>query len=248
MATIITLSNHKGGVGKTTSTLNIGAGLNQLGKKVLFIDLDPQANLTAGLGIKNVTSSIYDYLKNTKPLQTISVEEGMDLIPATSELSFAELELSTEAGREYILEELIEPLRDKYDYILIDTPPSLGLLTINALTASNKVFIPIDALYYAMLGVSKLVDLIKSIKKRVNKKLEIGGVFLTMYDKRKILHQNVHTNVQDYFGNLLFTSYIRDNIALAEAATVGKNIFAYDPESNGAKDYEALCKEILSRS
>jgi chromosome partitioning protein len=248
VATIITLSNHKGGVGKTTSTMNIGAGLAQLGKKVLFIDLDPQANLTAALGVTQVEKSMYDYLKGTKPVQPIHLEQGIDLLPASSDLSFAEVELNQETGREYILQELIEPLESAYEFILIDTPPSLGLLTINALTASDKVLIPIDANFFAMIGVGKLTDLIQSIRKRINKKLEIGGVFLTRFDKRKVLHQNVQASTEQHFGDRLLKTYIRENVALGEAPTLGQHIFAYDKESNGAIDYLELCKEILERS
>jgi chromosome partitioning protein len=246
MATKITLSNHKGGVGKTTSTLNIGAGLHHLGKKILFIDFDPQANLTAGLGVKQVHNSIYENLKNQKPVKPIVLAEGMDLIGGTSDLSLAEVEFNAETGREYFLQDLIEPLEKSYDFIIIDTPPSLGLLTINALTASNQVLIPIDANYFAMLGVGKLVDLIKNLKKRINKKLELGGVFLTMYDGRKILHQDVLNNTKSFFGDTFFTTHIRENISLAEAQAVGQNIFHYAPESNGAKDYLLLCQEFLA--
>lgn len=247
MAIIITLSNHKGGVGKTTSTFNIGAGLHKLGKKVLLIDLDPQASLTTSAGIKQIESSMYDYLKNTKKIAPISLEVGFDILPASSDLTFAEVELSAETGREYILQETIEPLTAKYDYILIDSPPSVGLLTMNALTASNKVLIPLQAHYLAMKGVGKLLDVINSLKKRINKNLAIGGVFVTQYDKRKLLHHDVLENAKTHFGELVFNTQIRENIALAEAPATGKDIFKYDPTSNGAKDYLALCQEIINR-
>jgi chromosome partitioning protein len=247
MAIIITLSNHKGGVGKTTSTFNIGAGLHKLGKKVLLVDLDPQASLTTSAGIKQIESSMYDYLKSTKKIAPISLEVGFDILPASSDLTFAEVELSAETGREYILQEAIEPLTAAYDYILIDSPPSIGLLTMNALTASNKVLIPLQAHYLAMKGVGKLVDVINTLKKRINRNLVIGGVFVTQYDKRKLLHHDVLENAKSHFGKLVFNTQIRDNIALAEAPATGKDIFKYDPTSNGAKDYLALCQEIINQ-
>lgn len=246
MALVITLSNHKGGVGKTTSTLNIGAGLHKLGKTVLLIDLDPQANLTTSSGIRQPDRTIYDYLKRANQVEPIPIMDKLDIVPATLDLSAAEIELSAETGREYILQELLTPLEAHYDYILIDSPPSLGLLTINALTASQQVFIPLQAHYLAMQGVSRLMEVIKKIQKRLNKNLVIGGVFLTQYDKRKVLHRNVASSVQAHFGTITFSTQIRENIALAEAPTAGRDIFRYQPLSYGATDYMALCQEIIS--
>lgn len=247
MAFIITLSNHKGGVGKTTSTLNIGAGLHKLGQQVLLIDLDPQANLTTSAGIKQVGKTIYDFFKGSEAVQPIPITDRLALVPATLDLSAAEIELSAETGREYILQELIVPLRARYDYILIDSPPSLGLLTINALTASDKVFIPLQAHYLAMQGLSKLMEVIQKIQKRLNKTLTVGGVFVTQYNKHKILHRDVMASIRAHFEDLVFATPIRDNIALAEAPTVGQDIFRYQPTSHGAADYLALCQEILGR-
>lgn len=247
MALIITLSNHKGGVGKTTSTLNLGAGLQKLGHQVLLIDLDPQANLTTSAGIKQTDKTIYDCLKGTQAIQPIPITDRLEIVPATLDLSAAEIELSAETGREYILQELILPLKAHYDYILIDSPPSLGLLTINALTASDKVFIPLQAHYLAMQGLTKLIEVIQKIQKRLNKALTVGGVFITQYDKRKVLHRDVMASIRAHFGALVFATPIRDNIALAEAPTVGQDIFRYQPMSYGAEDYLALCQEIIKR-
>lgn len=250
MSKVISISNHKGGVGKTTSAINIGAGLNSLGQRVLLIDLDPQANLSQSLGLQDQGPNIYTYLKQIStgyrtPISPVEVLLGLEVIPSTLDLSGAEVELSAEAGREYILRELIEPLRERYDYILIDSPPSLGLLTINALTASDEVFIPLQAQYLALQGLTKLLEVIDKIRKRLNKDLKVGGVFITQYDSRKILNRDVVATIQDHFKNQVFNARIRDNIALAEAPAQGVDIFRYSPKSYGAEDYLALCKEIL---
>jgi chromosome partitioning protein len=245
MSKVISISNHKGGVGKTTSTINIGAGLNKLGKKILRIDLDAQANLSQSLGLVNQDKTIYGALKGEYNLQPIEIVKGLDVIPSTLDLSGAEVELSGEAGREYILRELIEPIRGSYDYILIDSPPSLGLLTINSFTASDEIYIPLQAQYLALQGLAKLVEVIDKIKKRLNKELKIGGVFITQYDSRKVLNRDVVATIQAHFKDEVFSTKIRDNIALAEAPTQGVDIFRYNPKSYGAEDYLALCREVL---
>ena len=245
MSKVISLSNHKGGVGKTTSTINIGAGLNRLKKKVLLIDLDPQANLSQSLGIEEPERTIYGALKGEYKLEPMEIMPGLDLIPSTLDLSGAEIELSGEAGREYILKELIDPLRGSYDYILIDSPPSLGLLTINAFTASDEVYIPLQAQYLALQGLTKLMEVIAKIKSRLNKDLKVGGVFVTQYDNRKVLNRNVVETIKSHYKDQVFKTAIRDNIALAEAPTQGLDIFRYNPKSYGAEDYLSLCKEIL---
>ena len=244
MSKVISLSNHKGGVGKTTSTINIGAGLNRLKKKVLLIDLDPQANLSQSLGIEEPERTIYGALKGEYKLEPMEIIPGLDLIPSTLDLSGAEIELSGEAGREYILKELIDPLRGSYDYILIDSPPSLGLLTINAFTASDEVYIPLQAQYLALQGLTKLMEVIAKIKSRLNKDLKVGGVFVTQYDNRKVLNRNVVETIKSHYKDQVFKTAIRDNIALAEAPTQGLDIFRYNPKSYGAEDYLSLCKEI----
>lgn len=245
MGKIITISNHKGGVGKTTSAINIGAGLNSFGKTVLLIDLDPQANLSQSLGLTDSEYTIYGALKGEYALKPVEIVKGLDAIPSTLDLSGAEIELSNEAGREYILRELLEPLRNKYDYILIDSPPSLGLLTINALSASDEVYIPLQAQYLATQGLSKLTEVIEKVKKRLNKKLKIGGVFITQYDSRKVLNRNVVESIEENFTGKVFKTRIRDNVALAEAPTMGLDILRYQPKSNGAEDYKALSREIV---
>jgi chromosome partitioning protein len=245
MSRVISISNHKGGVGKTTSAINIGAGLNRLGKRVLLIDLDPQANLSQSLGLTDQERTIYGAIRGEYKLQPIEVVKELDIIPSTLDLSGAEVELSGEAGREYILRELIEPIRGSYDFILIDSPPSLGLLTINAFTASDEVFIPLQAQYLALQGLTKLMEVIEKIKKRLNKELKLGGVIVTQYDSRKILNRDVVATIQAHFKNEVFKTKIRDNIALAEAPANSLDIFRYNPKSYGAADYLSLCKEIL---
>jgi chromosome partitioning protein len=244
MSKVISISNHKGGVGKTTSAINIGAGLNILGKKVLLVDLDPQANLSQSLGLNDQERTIYGAIRGEYKLEPVEIVKGLDVLPSTLDLSGAEIELSGEAGREYILRELLEPLRGSYSYILIDTPPSLGLLTINALTASTEVLIPLQAQYLALRGLTKLLEVVDKIKKRLNKELKVGGVFITQYDNRKILNRDVVATIEAHFKEELFTTRIRDNIALAEAPTQGLDIFRYQPKSYGAEDYLSLCKEI----
>jgi len=245
---VISISNHKGGVGKTTSAINIGAGLNLLKKKVLLIDLDPQANLTQSLGLINEPINIYGALRGEYKLQPIEILKGLDIIPSTLDLSGAEIELSSEPGREYILKELIEPLRASYDFIIIDSPPSLGLLTINSFTASDEILIPLQAQYLALQGLAKLVEVVDKIKGRLNKGLKVGGVFITQYDSRKVLNRDVVDTIQAHFKDEVFKTKVRDNIALAEAPAQGLDIFRYSSKSYGAEDYLALSKEVLKRS
>lgn len=247
MSITIAISNHKGGVGKTTSTVNIGAGLAMAGKKVLLIDMDPQANMTQSYGITKSDVSIYEVLTGEAEPVPVTIFENLDALPSTLDLSGAEMELSNEAGREYILREAIAEISKKYDYILIDCPPSLGLLTINALTAADEVYIPLQAHYLAIKGLTKIVEVIGKVQKRLNKNVQITGVFVTQFDKRKVLHRDVVETIYTYFQEKLFNTRIRDNIALAEAPSQGLDIFRYDPECKGAEDYRALCEEILER-
>jgi chromosome partitioning protein len=247
MGTIISLLNHKGGVGKTTSCINIGAGLVELGKKVLLIDLDPQANLTLSLGIPRQRVTIYEALRGEAELEPFSAKPNMDIITSSLDLSGAEMELINEAGREYILRELFTPLMDQYDYILIDCPPSLGLLTLNALTCSRYVLIPLQTEFLALQGLAKIKQVIDKVCFRLNKGLEIGGVIATMYDSRRVLNRDVVETIHKYFGEKVFKTYIRDNVALAEAPAQRKDIFDYNPKSSGAEDYLNLCKELMAR-
>lgn len=244
---IYSISNHKGGVGKTTSTINIGAALANRNKKVLLVDLDPQANLTQSLGIKDIQISIYDNLKGEKMINTVEYRHNLHVLPSSLDLSAAEIELSSEPGREYILKDVLIQLLNKFDYILIDCPPSLGLLTINALAASDYVIIPMQAEYLPLRGLAKLTDVITKIKNRLNPKLQIGCVFLTQYDSRKVLNRDIASSVLEFFGDKSLTTKISSNIALAEAPSQGKDIFLYNKSCKGATDYDDLCNEMLKK-
>jgi len=248
MSRIISVANNKGGVGKTTTVINLGAGLQRQGKRVLLIDSDPQANMSQSLRITNQDGNLYRAIRGEIPLVPLEILPGLDAIPSTLDLSGAEIELAGETGREYILKELIEPLRSHYSYILIDTPPSLGILTVNALVASQEVIIPLQAEYLATQGLTRLLEIVGKIRKRLNKELRIGGVFITQYDSRKILNREVAEFIKTYFEQDLLRTRVRDNIALAEAPAQGLDIFRYSPRSNGAQDYQALTREILSKN
>lgn len=248
MGKIISLLNHKGGVGKTTSSINIGAGMVELGKKVLLIDLDPQANLTLSLGVPRQPATIYEALKGESDIMPVNVKPGLDVVISTLDLSSAEMELINEAGREYILRELFEPLREIYDFVIVDCPPSLGLLTLNALTASDYVLIPLQTEFLAMQGLAKIKQVIQKVRLRLNKDLEIAGVLPTMYDARKVLNRDVVDTIKKYFGPLVFDTYIRDNVSLAEAPAHQKDIFAYSRSSSGAEDYLNVAQEIITRT
>ncbi|MFV0233917.1 AAA family ATPase [Empedobacter falsenii] len=242
---IISISNHKGGVGKTTSTINIGAALHKLGHKVLIVDLDAQANLTHSLGLENEEKNIYKTLTEQVEITPLQYKENFDIIASTLDMSAIDIELSGEAGREFILKERLSKIKDKYDYILLDTPPSLGLLTINAFTASDKILIPLQAEYLALQGLKKLSDVIVKVQSRLNQNLELAGVFLTQFDSRKVLNREINTMVNNYFKDKTLQTKIRDNVSLAEAPVNKMDIFSYDDKSNGARDYKDLTKEIL---
>ena len=240
MSKVITLANFKGGVGKTTSTLNIGAGLSILNKKVLLIDLDPQFNLTQSLGVdEDNNTTIYEALTSQKHIKPVVITENLHLIPSSLDLIKAELELSSQFKREFILTKVIEPYKAKYDYIIIDCPPALGLLTINSFIASDYIFIPIEAEFLALKGYTILNEAISKVG------LQIDKVFITKYDKRKILNKNVSETIKANLQDKVFKTVIRDNIALAEAPAKGQSIFEYNPDSTGAEDYLSLCKEII---
>jgi len=247
MSLIISLLNHKGGVGKTTSTINIGAALVELGKRVLLLDLDPQANLTVSLGIPRQKVTIYENMRGEAEISPYQVKENLHVVTSTLDLSGAEMELINEAGREFILRELFQPIAHDYDYIIIDCPPSLGLLTLNALTASNYVLIPMQTEFLALQGLAKIKQIVDKVRFRLNKKLQIGGVIATMYDSRKVLNRDILGTIQKYFGEKVFQTLIRDNVSLAEAPARHQDIFAYNDKSNGAEDYLGLAKEILAR-
>jgi chromosome partitioning protein len=238
LAKVISIANFKGGVGKTTSTINIGAGLHQMGKRVLLIDLDPQFNLTQSLGMMETNFPIYGSLRGEFPLTPLTITEGWGIISSSLDLIKAEIELSAEFKREEILNRLIEGLKVQYDFILIDCPPSLGLLSINAFVASDEIYVPIEAEFLALKGYAILNEAIGRIG------LSIDRVFITKYDGRKILNRNVLDTIRQSLGDAAFKTFIRENIALAEAPTQGVDIFRYAPKSIGADDYRQLCAEI----
>lgn len=243
---IIAISNHKGGVGKTTSVINIGVAFHKRGK-VLLVDMDPQANLSQSLGFSNVEEgNTYTALRGKDKLKPLEVFPGVDIVPSTLDLSGAEVELSAEPGREFLLKEALEPLRDQYNLIIIDCPPSLGLLTINCLCAADRVYVPVQAEFLAVQGLTKLVQIVDKIKARVNPGLELGGVFITHYDKRKSLNREVLENLKKHLGPLLMKTFIRDTVALAEAPAHKLDIFRYNPRSYGADDYYSLMEEIIT--
>lgn len=242
---IISITNHKGGVGKTTSAINIGAGLQILGKRVLLIDIDPQAQTTNGLGIKNFKKTIYHILKGqVKPEDAIINRNGLYVIPSSIDLAAAEVELINEYGREFLLKKAMKGVRG-FDFIFIDCPPNLGLLTVNALTYAKEVFIPIQTHYFPLEGVSKLFNTIKLIKERLNPELEITGVICTMVNSRRNLDREIKDGISRYFKDRVFKTFIRENIMLAEAPSFGRTIFEHAPRSHGAEDYMNLSKEIL---
>lgn len=246
---IIALINQKGGVGKTTCAINIGTGLNKLKKRVLLIDLDQQAHLTYSLGIPahELKNTVYELLKGTVSLkETIINRNGLILVPSSLNLSGAEIEFSGLAGREFLLRETIEGFKE-FDYMFIDCPLSLGLLTLNALTTAQKVYIPLQTEFLALQGMTKLLETIKIVKKRLNKDLEITGIIAMRFNSRKNLNREVVEKIKEYFGNKLFNTLIRDNISLAEAPSFVKSIFEYKSNSYGAKDYLDLCKEIIKK-
>lgn len=250
MSKIIAISNHKGGVGKTTSAINLGAAFTLQGYRVLLIDLDPQANLSQSLGVnkKALAPTIYEALRGLAPLEPVEATKLLHVVPSSIDLAGAEVELAGELAREYILKNLLAEVEARYDFIIIDSPPNLGLLTVNALTACHSVYIPLQAQYLALQGVAKLLEIVAKIQRGLNKELQLGGVFLTQYDSRKVLNRDVLEAVKEYFkGGEVLEAKIRDNVALAEAPAQGLDIFSYNPKSYGAEDYKALALEILAK-
>lgn len=250
MARVISLANQKGGVGKTTTTINLGACLAEIGKQVLVIDIDPQGNATSGLGIKkvDVAQDIYDVIINELPLQkTIMKTEhsGLAIVPATIQLAGAEMELTSMMARETRLKEALLPIQKDYDYILIDCPPSLGQLSINAFTASNSIIIPVQSEYYALEGLSQLLNTIRLVQKHFNPNLAIEGVLLTMFDARTNLGTQVVQEVQSYFGDRVYKTIIPRNTRLAEAPSYGLPIIDFDRKSRGAETYLQLAEEVV---
>lgn len=252
MARIISVANQKGGVGKTTTTVNLGACLAYVGKKVLLVDIDAQGNATSGVGIKkaDVLTDIYDVIVDDAPIRdTIlaSSRENLDIVPATLQLAGAEIELATKMARETRLKSALQEVTAQYDYILIDCPPSLGSLTINAFTASDSILIPVQCEYYALEGLSQLLNTVRLVQKHFNPELEIEGVLLTMFDARTNLSSEVVEDVRRYFQEKVYQTVIPRNIRLSEAPSYGLSIVDYDLRSKGAEVYQALAKEVLAR-
>ena len=246
-AKVISIANHKGGVGKTTSTASIGCGLALRGKRVLLIDLDAQQNLSFTLTQnEDPDLSVYDALVKDVALPVVQVKDNVDLVPASLELARAEIDMATKIAREGILRSLLEDHLEKYDYVLIDCPPSLGIVTTNALVASDELYIPLTAEALPLKGLTMLDDVVSEVRKRVNPKLELGAVFFTRYNNRK-LNKEVVRMIQDRYGDKVFKTRIRENIALAEMPLSGQSIFEYDGKSNGARDYLSLVDEIIGR-
>jgi chromosome partitioning protein len=253
MSTIISLANQKGGVGKTTSSINLAAALASEGKRVLLVDADPQANTSSGLGIeiKDLNYTIYECLiEGIDPHNAIVQTDipKLHLIPSHINLVGAEIEMLDKEDREHLMKHILHSIRDEYDYILIDCSPSLGLITINALTASDSVIIPVQCEFFALEGIAKLLNTIKIIKSNLNPSLRIEGFLLTMYDARLRLSAQVHDEVRRHFGDLVFNTVIARNVRLSEAPSHGLSVIQYDKHSKGAKNYINLAKELIRRN
>ena len=251
MGKIIALANQKGGVGKTTTTMNLGASLATLEKSVLIVDADPQANSGLGVDIKEVECSLYECIVNKTDVRdaiyTTDID-NLDIIPSHIDLVGAEIEMLNMDNREKILRQLLEPIRADYDYILIDCSPSLGLITVNALSAADSVIIPVQCEYFALEGISKLLNTIKIIKNKLNPALEIEGFLLTMYDSRLRLANQIYDEVKRHFQELVFKTVIQRNVKLSESPSHGLPVILYDADSTGSKNHLALAKEIISKN
>ena len=255
MAVTFSVVNQKGGVGKTTTSANLAAGLSEHGKRVLLIDLDAQANLSAHFGLRpddeenEESLTMYEVLRYGKSLKDVvqNIRKNLDLAPASLLLSAADLELGGVIGRELLLRKALETVQKDYDFIIIDCPPSLGLLALNGLVACERVIVPVQSEYLALHGVRQLLDTIDQVRSAYNPKLKVGGVLLCLHDARLRLARSVADTIREYFGDLVFETVIRTNVALAEAPAQGSSIFEYDAKSIGAEDYKQLAEEVISR-
>lgn len=253
MGKIIALANQKGGVGKTTTAINLAASLATLEKTVLVVDADPQANASSGLGVDilNIESSLYECLINQTDIKeaiyTTDIE-GLDIVPSHIDLVGAEIEMLNFEQREKVISNMLAPVKDDYDYILIDCSPSLGLITVNSLTAANSVIIPVQCEYFALEGITKLLNTIKIIKSKLNPKLEIEGFLLTMYDSRLRLANQIYDEVKRHFQELVFNTVIQRNVKLSESPSHGLPAILYDADSTGAKNYLRLANEIIQKN
>ncbi len=251
MVKIISISNQKGGVGKTTTAINLSAFLAIEQKKVLLVDIDPQGNASSGIGIERskIERNIYDCLINQVPIQEVLVTsqiENLDVLPSTLQLAGAEIELVNYISRENRLKQLIRPIKDRYDYIIIDTPPSLGLLTLNSLNAADSVIIPVQCEYYALEGIGQLLNTITLVKENLNPNLSIEGILLTMYDKRNNLSKEVVEEIDKHFHGSMFQTIIPRNVRLSEAPSYGQPIVIYEIKSKGSQAYQKLAQEVIA--
>ena len=247
MSRILAFTNQKGGVGKTTSAANVGAGLARAGKRVLLVDLDPQANLTTGLGLAKAEQTVYGALLGEYQLKVYPLQENLALVAGSPAVSGFEKVKGDELDREFLLKELLEPVRGRCDYILLDCPPALGLVTLNAYAAAHALYIPLEAQLYATDGLEKVLELVSRVQRRLNPGLVVGGIFFTRHDKRKVLRRETAEQLRAQHPGLILDTAIRESIALGEAPHLGQDIFTYAPQSAGAADYQALVNEILTR-